>query len=206
MCAQKAGGGGRPLDRGIGAVAYALTHRMSPLLRATGHELPPRPLSREEASIARQALGDAIDADRVRIVRALSLDTWVPREGHVARVIGDTIFMPGLDGPLPLLTLVHELCHVAQYQRGGVAYIGNSILAQVGAQLKGLGRNGAYDWKSCLEAGVPWEAMGAECQAQLVADNYLSAPSDARVLAALAAARAGRGWCGSEEPTTRSAP
>jgi hypothetical protein len=186
----------RPIDRGIGGLVLGLTRFASPMLCWSGLERAPRPLDPHERTLAGRALGEALDLDRVRVVRACSLDTWVPGEGHVARTIGDVVFIPGLDGAFSSRALVHELCHVAQFQRGGVAYIGDSVRAQLGAQLARQGRFAAYDWRARLEAGATWAELGAEQQAQLVEDCHAADLVDARAQQALAEARAGRGWFG----------
>ncbi len=184
------------LDRSFGAVVWGLTRSAEPLQRWLGYELAPRPLSDEERAIATRGLGQALDAEPVRLVRALSLDTWVPREGHVARAIGNHLFIPGLEGPIDPGTLVHELCHVVQFQRGGLAYIGDSVRAQLGSLRSGRGRHAAYDWRGALAEGATWATLGAEQQAQLVEDAFRGHPGSPARDAALAEALAGRGWCG----------
>ncbi len=189
----------KTIDRGIGNAVLGLTQAASPLFERGGLEREPRPLDPAERALAERALGGAIDLDPVRIVRARSPNTWVPREGHVARAIGNVVFMPELDGDLHPRTLVHELCHVVQFQRGGTAYIGDSVRAQLGAQLGGKSRNEAYDWRMRLAEGVRWADMGAECQAQLVSDCWDQQALEPKAAEALAEARAGRGWCGAPE-------
>jgi len=191
----------RAFDRSLGLLVRALTATAEPIQRLFGFEHAPRGLLPGERAVLFDALGDAIDLDPVRIVRSRSLDTWVPGEGHVARAIGQTIYMPTADlaapdGDLSGATLVHEACHVVQFQRGGSAYIGDSVRAQLGCIVRGQSRSGAYDWRSALAEGRPWAELGAEQQAALIEDAWRSRSIDQRVREALEEARGGRGWCG----------
>ena len=54
-------------------------------------------------------------------------------------------------------TLIHEMGHVWQYQNGGLAYIPESLWAQLKAAVSGKNRNAAYDWRTVHDAKVPWE-------------------------------------------------
>jgi hypothetical protein len=62
--------------------------------------------------------------------------------------------------------LVHECCHVRQYQHEGTRYVGGSLIGQL--------KNGekAYDWRAERRAGKRWSAFGPEAQAQLIQDLF----------------------------------
>jgi hypothetical protein len=148
--------------------------------------------------------------ERVRLTRDHWLAVGAPK------TLGDTVHLrsswghfegAGLDlTDAGLACLVHELVHVWQHQRGGLAYIPGSVLAQLWAILRGEGRGGAYRWQRAQAAGLPWARWNPEQQAQLVEDLHEAhvriergapRPGDAglaeRAAPHLAELRAGRG-------------
>ena len=67
-----------------------------------------------------------------------------------------------------LITLIHEMGHVWQYQNGGLAYIPSSLIPQFTAWITGGDRSGAYDWRAAHKAGLPWNKWNAEQQAAAI--------------------------------------
>ncbi len=65
---------------------------------------------------------------------------------------------------------MHELTHVLQYQRGGLAYIPDSLWQQFLSWVKTGSNDEAYDWRIPDAAGVPWEEWHVEQQAEAVQD------------------------------------
>lgn len=170
---------------------------------------PERPLTADEAAFARQIFGESLDPGPVRITRDSWLSFGAPKGlrntvhlksgwGHF-RGEGLALTTAGVQ------TLVHELVHVWQYQNGGHAYMGESVLAQGVAILRHRDRGRAYRWRRALESGRPWAEWNPEQQASAV-ERYAVAmlgartsrsPADAHVLTVLGPAivelRAGRG-------------
>ena len=138
--------------------------------------MPRRPLSLNETADVENLFGESIDTSRVRITRDEFLSFYAPK------VVGDTIHLRAdwglfIGGGLALSprgqsVLVHELVHVWQYQRGGVAYIGSSLWAQSLGVLTGKGRGAAYHWQAAVDRGLPWSRWNAEQQAQAIQDLH----------------------------------
>ena len=72
--------------------------------------------------------------------------------------------------PEGLLTLIHEMGHVWQYQNGGWEYIPSSLIPQLVAAASGSSRNAAYDWRAALRTRIAWEHWNAEQQAECISD------------------------------------
>jgi hypothetical protein len=79
---------------------------------------------------------------------------------------GDTLNLT----PEGRLILIHEMGHVWQYQHGGLAYIPESLVAQIRGAVGGGSRNAAYDWRAAIQAGTPWEEWNPEQQAEAIED------------------------------------
>ncbi|HEY2357059.1 MAG TPA: hypothetical protein VGH86_06395 [Phenylobacterium sp.] len=123
-----------------------------------------RRLTPSETSLAREVFGDGLDAARVRI---LALPVW-PR----AFVAGPSLIAwPAVAarvdfGGAPLLiqaTLVHELTHVWQAQRG-------VFLPLAKLRAGDSPRSYAYD----LPCGAPFAALNIEQQAMIVQHAFLA--------------------------------
>lgn len=91
------------------------------------------------------------------------------------QTIGNEIWLGeqsfGADGkltPSGLNLLVHEACHAWQYQHLGTGYLADSTIHQVRDGRGGVGTGGAYDWLESANAGVRFEDMTAERQAETV--------------------------------------
>lgn len=185
-----------------------------------------RPLTREEVEYVRPIFEGSLKYSRVRITRDSLMSTGAPK------VIGSTVHLHGRWGvdhfqrspsggwsseltEAGRRTLVHELVHVWQYQNGGLAYIADSLMAQLKAALRSGSRSGAYIWRNAHRAGLPWSAWNPEQQAALVEDynalvrtlesavarGYEPAPGDTELvtiarpyLAALAAGAGAPTW------------
>ena len=81
-----------------------------------------------------------------------------------AFVIENTVFLPPEFFPLLDCVLVHELCHVWQFQHGGHSYIGDSIHAQL------LGDG--YRLEKGLAEGKRWHQLNCEQQATLLEEAW----------------------------------
>lgn len=127
-------------------------------LVSRGH---PRPLNDAERSLAAPVFETSLDLSKVRVREGVGGLLNVSRR---AFVIEQTMFLPR--GYLPLRThvLVHELCHVWQFQNGGHAYIGDSVHAQL------LGDG--YELEKGLLQGRTWAELNAEQQATLIEASF----------------------------------
>lgn len=122
---------------------------------------PQRPLTAEERQLAEPIYAASLDLSRVRLREGVSGLLNVSRR---AFVIEDTLFLPRGYVPLKTHILVHELCHVWQFQNGGHAYIGDSVHAQL------LGDG--YELEKGLLQGRAWAELNAEQQATLVEASF----------------------------------
>jgi Domain of unknown function (DUF4157) len=133
-----------------------------------------RSLTAEEIRYAREIYLDSIDYSKITITRDSVLALGAPR------TIGNTIHLKSdwgafVGDTLELteqgkVTLIHEMGHVWQYQNGGLAYMPQSIIAQLRATVSGGNRNAAYDWRAAHRAGIPWEEWNPEQQAEAIED------------------------------------
>lgn len=140
-----------------------------------------RQLTPEELAYVRPIFGTSIDYSRVRITRDHPMSIGAPK------VVGCTVHLRsrwGIDQferrasgawsteltEAGRRTLVHELTHVWQYQNGGLAYIPDSLMAQLKATLRHGSRSGAYVWRHAHRLQLPWARWNPEQQATLVED------------------------------------
>ena len=133
-----------------------------------------RALTQPEIAYAKDVYVDSIDYTKIRITRDSVLALGAPR------TIGNTIHLKSDWGhfkedtleltPEGLETLIHEMGHVWQYQNGGLAYIPESLIAQLKAAVSGGDRGGAYDWRAAHKAKTPWEEWNPEQQAEAIED------------------------------------
>ncbi len=72
------------------------------------------------------------------------------------------------------MTLIHEVSHISQSQNSGGDYIHTALVAQViasiGSWFSGdtpVSDYAAYDWRSGINSGVPYDAMTPEQQTHL---------------------------------------
>ena len=133
-----------------------------------------RPLTPRERALVTELFGPSFDPDRVVI--------WVdgPLTLGIPKVILDTLYVPREWGGKPMLdehgafvperehVFVHESVHLWQHQRGGRAYLGESVGAMLASYARGEGRQGAYRWSRAYDAGLDWSRWNPEQQAAAV--------------------------------------
>jgi hypothetical protein len=119
---------------------------------------------------------DSIDYSEITITRDSMLSIGAPK------TTGNTIHLPSVWGAdlfvgdsmqltqAGLETLIHEMGHVWQYQNGGLAYIPESLWAQLKARIGAGKRDAAYNWRDADAAGLPWEKWNPEQQAAAIED------------------------------------
>jgi hypothetical protein len=137
-----------------------------------------RKLTTREISDAREIFQNSVEYGEIEITRDSLYAVGAPR------TIGNTIHLKSdwghfLGSTLELTdqgreTLIHELTHVWQYQNGGLAYIPQSIIAQIRAAIGSGSRGAAYDWRQAHRAGQAWNTWNPEQQAEMV-ENYNTA-------------------------------
>jgi hypothetical protein len=156
----------------IGAVVGGLVGLVGGALVGDTATTRKRSLTTTEITYAREVFKDSIDYSQITVTRDSLISTGAPKTlgntihlrsdwGHF---IGDTLELTQ-DG---LETLVHEMGHVWQYQNGGLAYIPESLWAQLKGFLGRGARGAAYDWRAADRAGLPWEKWNPEQQASAI--------------------------------------
>jgi outer membrane lipoprotein SlyB len=133
-----------------------------------------RSLTGDEIKYAKDVFKDSIDYSAITITRDSMLSAGAPRtigntihlKSDWGHFVGDTMEL----SPTGLETLIHEMGHVWQYQNGGLAYIPESLWAQLKASIGGKSRNAAYDWRAAHKDGLPWEQWNPEQQAEAIED------------------------------------
>ena len=133
-----------------------------------------RSLTGTEIKYAKDIFKQSVDYSVITITRDSLLSAGAPKTiantihlksdwGHFK---GDTMELT----PVGMETLIHEMGHVWQYQNGGLAYIPESLWAQLKAAASGKTRNAAYDWRAAHDAGLPWQKWNPEQQAEAIED------------------------------------
>jgi hypothetical protein len=163
-------------------------------LAALTRHAPQRGLRPTEIDLLSEVYGEAVNYERVRI-RALVRGLLAI--GRRAFVIENTLFIPPQFLPLLPQVLVHEICHIWQFQHGGHAYIADSLHAQL------LGDG--YQLEKGLNEGRAWHQLNCEQQATLLEEAWAQRAFDGRpfvvggvdrseaLRAAITEVRAGRG-------------
>ena len=139
---------------------------------ATGR-LDERGLTQSQIDYLKEIHGDSIDYSRIRLQGPGSWQSEVIGD-HGGICIGNDIYLGkelyDKDGALTaegLNKLAHEATHARQDQHDGPDYIAQSIVDQTFKSRGGVGTDGAYDWLGAAEAGVPFDQMRPEQQAEL---------------------------------------
>lgn len=144
-----------------------------------------RPLTTAERSYADEVFKGSVNYDPIIITQDDLMSVGAPK------TIGNTIHLKTSSGhfvPDPARpgeytmdltdkgkeTMVHEMAHAWQYQNGGLAYIGESLWAQLKAWWSTGKRGGAYNWSAAKAAGLPWEQWNPEQQAKAVEEYNIA--------------------------------
>jgi hypothetical protein len=177
------------LKAAFGQVAARVVQGVALMNRA-----PERALTAAERALAEPIYEASLELSKVRIREGV---TGLLNASRRAFVIENTMFLPRGYLPLKAHILVHELCHVWQFQNGGHAYIGDSVHAQL------LGDG--YELEKGLLQGRAWAELNAEQQATLVEASFAQGCFEGRAFrvrgrdwtpfwrTAIAELRAGRG-------------
>jgi hypothetical protein len=154
---------GSLIEKLVGATVAAAGRTVGAVQAALGLQAKARPLSDEEAATLRRVYRGALDVAPIRIVEGRSGLFGLSGRPFT---LGNCIYLKKFDTARWMDVLVHEACHVRQYQHEGTRYVGGSLLGQL--------RNGAnaYDWRAERRAGKAWRSFGPEAQAQLIQDLF----------------------------------
>ena len=127
-------------------------------------KFPSRPLTEQEENWARSIFGDTIDYQRIRLDRfALLGPSWA----KMAYVSGFHVnYWKGMQPAI----LMHELCHVWQYQQVGLVYIPRALWAQFTTE--GYDYGGPQRVWESLQSGGFLDEFNYEQQAEIVADYF----------------------------------
>ncbi|MEY2521167.1 MAG: hypothetical protein QOF24_2926 [Verrucomicrobiota bacterium] len=158
----------------IGAVVGGVAGLIGGALLADKATTRSRKLTAAEITYAKEIFKDTVDYSEITITRDSMISTGAPK------TIGDTIHLRSDWGHFKgdtldltnegMETLIHEMGHVWQYQNGGLAYIPESLWAQLKGAIKGGSRDAAYNWREAEKAGIPWEKWNPEQQAAAIED------------------------------------
>ena len=124
----------------------------------------PRELTATEEKIAKRLFGDAL---RYQLIRLDEKAKLVCKPRGIAYV---SLFTINSWGALSSRTLIHELVHVWQYQRLGLAYIPLALLAQKSKE--GYDYGGTAALINGKSAGFGLASFNLEQQAEILADYY----------------------------------
>jgi Domain of unknown function (DUF4157)/OmpA family len=147
-----------------------------------------RKLKAAEIAQAKEVFKDSIDYSKIEITRDSVFSAGAPRtigntihlksDGVWQHFKGDTLDLSDETStkvrPTGEQTLIHEMTHVWQYQNGGIAYLPQSLIAQIKAQIKTGSRSAAYNWREAVAKKLPWAEWNPEQQAELVEDYNIS--------------------------------
>ena len=140
----------------FGVVAARVVQGAALLSRA-----PERSLTPDERALLEPIYRSSLELSGVRLREGVRGPVNASRR---AFVIENTLYLPREYLPLKPHILVHEACHVWQFQNGGHAYIGDSVHAQL------LGDG--YELEKGLLQGRAWAELNAEQQATLVEASF----------------------------------
>ncbi len=164
---------GRLIVEGIGDVAsgfagavVAIVAKALALGQATlGMQLGERPLTKEETEMLWRVYRGSVALYNIRIVDGRAgLATLTTR----SPTIGNRIYMGGsVNIGNYRVVLVHECCHVWQYQHVGTRYLTDAIWAWY------MQPGGGYDWEHEIQNGhVRWQDFNVEGQAKFLQDIF----------------------------------
>src|SRR3954469_25762715 len=154
---------GSVIEKLVGATVAAAGRAVGAVQTAVGLQAKARALSDDESATLRRVYRGALDLAPIRIVEGRSGLFGLSDRPFT---LGNCIYLKAFDTARRMDVLVHEACHVRQYQHEGTRYVGGSLLGQL--------RNGskAYDWRAERRSGKPWGSFGPEAQAQLIQDLF----------------------------------
>lgn len=157
----------RRATRTVIEIGALLLHRLADALDALSGRDETRRLdallSAERRVCLERLFGDGLDLDAIRVRRG-GIRRLV---GMAPHAIGNDLFLTDtafdVDGGIVDLGLLcHELAHSWQFQNGGRGYLSAAIISYVVD-----GRERPYDWRAALAAGLPFDAMTPDQQAEL---------------------------------------
>jgi hypothetical protein len=152
---------GNLIEKVVGGTVAAAGRAVGAVQSAVGLQARARPLTDEEAAILRRVYRGALDVAPIRIVEGRSGLFGLSGRPFT---LGNCIYLKKFDTARWMDVLVHEACHVRQYQHEGTRYVGGSLIGQL--------RGGAYDWRAERRGGKAWRSFGPEAQAQLIQDLF----------------------------------
>lgn len=136
----------------VGSVFCVALHAASAVVSAA--RKGGRPLTQDEATTLRKALGRHVRTDLIRVVEG----GGPLNRGNAAITIGHTIFVARTHLPLSADLLVHEATHTVQYDQIGASYLSRALLAQGDAD--------GYDFRRAIGRGEVFHEMNLESQAE----------------------------------------
>ncbi len=149
---------------GVSGALIGVVLKLGSLVNAVfGQEWSSRPLTPAERDLLRRIYRGSIAFYNVRVVDGASGVFSVNDDPFT---VGNTIYMKSTPPADYLGILVHECCHVWQYQNMGSRYLGDAAGAQAFVP-------DAYNWQAALDAGARrWQDLNREAQAEVFRDAY----------------------------------
>jgi hypothetical protein len=121
-----------------------------------------RPLTKDERTLLERVFRGSIAYSNIRIIEGFA---GLFSINDRAFTLGDRIYLKDVDPAMQPDILVHEGCHVWQYQHFGSRYLMEALVSQIPAD--------GYDWQVQLARGVPsWQQFNREAQAQFIQDLW----------------------------------
>lgn len=150
----------------IGAIILILGTYLSLIQAVFFMQLNARPLTSKEEEMLSRVYRGSMSYWNIRVVEGFA-GLYSTFYSHRAFTLGTTIYLKDTSAAAHDHVLVHECCHVWQYQHYGSRYISEAI----GSQIAGT----SYDWQSALTRGVTrWQDMDRESQAEFIEDGWLA--------------------------------
>jgi len=148
---------------GLGGAVVAIIAKVLAFAQAVlFQQLGERPLNAAEKELLKRVYRGSVALGEIRLIEGRAgIFHWDERPF----TLGNRIYFKHVTDAG---TLVHEVCHVWQFQREGTRYITDALWAQRAIP-------DAYNWRKEIERGkVRWQDFNKEAQAQLIQDVYNS--------------------------------
>ena len=145
---------------GIAGSFVAIGGKTLELVHAVLLQVGERPLTVPERDMLTRVYRNSVNLNVVRVIVG---NAGIFSINNSAFALGNKIYMKGRDPATHLDTLVHECCHVWQYQHKGTRYLSDALWAQ--ATLPGA----VYSWIDELARGhLRWQDFNLEAQASFL--------------------------------------
>ena len=170
LLAWDAGIAGRSVLRGLadigasvaGAVILILAKVLAYVQAFLFMQFGERPLTKDEQALLARVYRGSVAYTNIRLIRGFAGFYSINDRPFT---LGEKIYLKNVDPAGQPDVLVHECCHVWQYQHFGSRYVMEALAAQASAD--------GYDWQAGLDHGaITWRDLNREQQAQFIQDAW----------------------------------